>query len=127
MLAVLGADVGQRPAHARVPTPRERPDVGADVNLPGLHLARQAGQLVLRRSTAQHEPAAALAQAAVEIGQAVEQELSPRRRAVTTAQQACVEAEDRQDLVVGAERGLERGMVGQAQVPAQPDQRRHAA
>ena len=107
-------------------SPRRRAnglDVGGEVDLVGADLRGQRRQLALGRPAAHHQPRAALAQRGVEVGEALEQELRARAGGVAAVQQAVVEAEHRHDPLVAVERGAQGGMVAQAQVAAEPDER----
>jgi hypothetical protein len=74
----LDAAPVQRSAHARAARPRERRHVAGEVKRSRPRPARELGQLALGRALAQQQPAAPLAQRAVELGQALEQELRAR-------------------------------------------------
>jgi len=71
------------------------------------------------------EAAAAIAQRVVEVAQALEQELRPRPGGVAAAEQAIVEAEDR-DHAVALHGGAQRDVVDDPQVAPVPEERGHA-
>jgi hypothetical protein len=91
----------------------------------GVHLLGERDKLGLGPAMADEQPAPAAAQPAVEIAEALEHELGAGPRGVAAFEQAVVEAEHRDHPLVGT-RGLERRMVVQAQVTAQPQNRGHA-
>jgi Lon protease-like protein len=105
------------------PTTRERADVRARVDRLGAELTRETGQLTLRRSVAEGDPAEPF----VELLEAFEHEARPRGRRVTAIQQPRVEAKHRHDAVVLVERCAQRRVVVRAQVPRQPHQGGHGA
>jgi hypothetical protein len=74
------------------------------VDLTGADVAGELDQLALRRTAPDHEPGAAVAELAVEVGEALEQELRPRPGCVAPAQQPVVEAEHGHDAFVPVER-----------------------
>ena len=82
-----------RPPDARRSAAGERAHVIAEVNRLCTDLARQPRQLALGAAVADHEPRPALAEGAIEVGEAFEQELGPRPGGVAPAEQAVVEAE----------------------------------
>ena len=61
----------------------------------------------------------------VEIREAFEHELRARTGRVPTAQQPVVQTEDRHDRLVTAQRRVQRRVIVQSQVTAEPDQGRH--
>ena len=91
----------------------------------GARLGGDGRHDVLEAPDAHDQPAAALAQLAVERPQAVEQVLRAVGRAEAPAEQAGVEHEQRHDLVVLAQRGDERRVVVHPQVAPEPDDGRH--
>jgi hypothetical protein len=115
-------DLQGRP-NARDPPPRERARVLAEVQLGRPDLARQRGQLALRRAVAQHQPA----EPPVQIRQALEHELRARTRGVAAAEQPVVEAEHRHDPLAAIERRAQRRVIVHAQVAREPQQRGHAS
>jgi hypothetical protein len=103
----------------------ERAHVGGEVDLGGADLARHFDQLALRPAVTHHQAAAALLERAVEVRQALEQELRPRARGVAAVQEAVVEAEDRHDPLVALQRHAQCRVVVHAQVAAVPEERGH--
>jgi hypothetical protein len=73
-----------------------------------------------------HDQAAApVAQAGVELAEALEQELGARSGGVPAAQQSIVEAEDRDHRAGGVQSGAEPRMIVQPQVAPKPHQGGH--
>ncbi len=104
-------------------SPPEGAHLVADVDLLGADLDRQRGQLTLRPAVADHQARAPLAERAIEVGQALEQELGSRPGAVAAAEQAVVEAEDADDRAMALERRPHRRVVADAKIAAKPDER----
>jgi hypothetical protein len=102
---------------------RERGDVGGEVHGPRAGLPRQLGQLALRRAAAHDEVRAALSQRRPQVREAAEQEVRPRAGREAAVQQRAVEHEDRHDMVRRAGGGGQRGVVVDAQVAPEPDDR----
>jgi hypothetical protein len=98
--AQLDAGVVERATRPLAALPRKRAHVLGHVNRRRAHLSRHLGELALRPAAANHQPRAAVAQLAVEAGEALEQELSPRPGGVAAVEQPVVEAEDRHHTVV---------------------------
>jgi hypothetical protein len=109
------------PAVAR---PRERGDVGGEVDGLGAALARQRGQLLLRPALADHEVGAALAQRLAQLRQAAVQEPRAVGGREAPAQQPPVEHEHGHDAVALAVRGCQRRVVVHAQIAPEPDEGR---
>jgi hypothetical protein len=126
MRVQLDAAALQRSPHSRAARPRERRHIAGEVKRARLRLARERGQLALGRPPAQQQPAAALAQLAVELGEALEQELRARPRCVAAVQQGLVEAEDRHHALALLQRRRQRRVIVHAQVAPKPDDRRQA-
>ena len=105
---------------------RERADVLGHVDRRRARLAGQRHELALGLAVADRQPAAALAQLAVEVGQALEQELGPRPGLVAAVEQPVVEAEDADDPLVLVERRAQRRVVAHPQVAPKPDDPRVA-
>jgi hypothetical protein len=122
----LDVDLPQRPLDRPLARPCERRDVDRDMNRVGSHFPRQRHQLGLGPSVAHEQAAAAAAQPLIQLAQALKHELGARSGGMAALQQPVVEAEDGDHLIVGAGR-LERGMVVQAQIPSQPQDRRHGS
>ena len=123
MRAQLDPRVRERSPGALAAAARERAHVLGHVDRLGAGLARELDQLALGRAAADHEPGPAVAQLAVEIGEALEQELRPRPGGVPAVQQAVVEAEDRDDPIVVVERRPQGRVVANPQVAPEPDDR----
>jgi hypothetical protein len=100
----------------------ERADVGAQIHVRGARLLREPRELALGRA-APHDQAPV--EGAVQVLQALEHELGARAGGVAAVQQAVVEAEERHDLAVLGERPPEGGVVVDAQVAPEPDDRGH--
>ena len=113
--------------HPAVPVARKGADVGAEMDRLGPDLGRQLRDLDLRSTTADDEMAAAGAQRAIEVLQALEQELCAWPGRVAAVEQAVVEAEHRHELLGAQARGLERRVVVDPQVAPQPQDARHAS
>ena len=114
----------------RAPNPRvagagERADVAGEVDGGRPHLARERRQFPLGPPASHDQSAAALAQRRVEVGEALEQELRPRTGGVATVQKAVVEAEHRNERVGAGAGRLERRVVVDPQVPAEPENGAH--
>ncbi len=107
--------VAERRPDPLVPRPAVGRRVRADVHAGGTGVARHPWHDLLRRPGQHAQPSVGalvqLAQAAVEEGQA---------RGAGRAAQRVVEDEQRQHVVGGRLRGLQGGVVGQAQVPSEP-------
>lgn len=117
----LGAGVAQRPRDPLPAPAPERAHVLSHVDRAGAGLERQRRQLALGRALADDEARAALAQLAVEVGEALEQELGPRAGGGAAAKETVVEAEHGDDLLVRVERRPQRRMVADAEVAPQPE------
>jgi hypothetical protein len=110
--------------HPRVASRRERTGVGSGVDSRGADLAGQPREFALGSPVPDDEAAAALAQRMIQIAQALEQELRPRPGRVAAAQETIVEAEHRDHATV-LERRVQGGVIGDAQIPAVPEQGGH--
>ena len=91
--AQLGAGLAQRPGDALAPSARVRAHVLGHVDRARADLPGERRQLALGPAAADHEARPALAELAVEVGEALEQELGPRPGRVAPVQEAVVEAE----------------------------------
>jgi hypothetical protein len=82
-------------------------------------------ELLHRVTVPEDQPAAPLAQLRVQIGQRLEQELSPGARGVAAVQDPVVEAEHRYHDVGLPSGGLKRGVVMNAEVTPEPEDGGH--
>ena len=87
----------------------------------GAHLLGKRRELAFGWAVAHDQPAAPLAQARVQVAQALQQELRPRAGCVAPVQQPVVEAEHRHHAIVGVERGPQSRLFVEAQVAPEPD------
>ncbi len=124
MRAQLGARLAQRAGDALAPSARVRAHVLGHVNRARADLPGEVGQLALGSPAADHEARPAPAELAVEVGEALEQELGARPGRVAPVQEPVVEAEDRDDAVGLVERRPQRRVVADAEVAPQPHDRR---
>jgi hypothetical protein len=70
-------------------------------------------------------PDRALAERGVEVGQRLEHEARARARRVAAEQEPVVEAEDGKHALVLSQRAAQGGVVADAEVAAEPDDRGH--
>ena len=84
-------------------------------------------QLLLGPPVTDDQPAAAPAQRGVEVGQALEQELRARARCMAAVEQPVVETEHRNEMVGAGAGRVERRVVVDPQVAAEPQNCRHPA
>ena len=122
--AQLGAGLAQRAGDALAPSACVRAHVLGHVNRARADLPGEVGQLALGSPAADHEARPAPAELAVEVGEALEQELGARPGRVAPVQEPVVEAERRDDAVGLVERGPQRRVVADAKVAPQPHDRR---
>ena len=122
----LDARTASARSHALAAPPRERRDVGGDSAARRRRSPRRAPAARARagRGGSTRPPPRSRSDAS-RSREALEQELRARAGGVPTVQQAVVEAEHRHDPVVRVQRGAQRGVVVDAQVAAEPDQRGH--
>lgn len=117
---------GKRTADPVVPSAGEWTHVGREVDVLDLGLTSQGDQLSFRVAAPHDEATSAVAERAIEIPQAVEQELGARTGRVAATQQPLVEAEDGNEMLGPVRRRVKRRMIVEAQVAAQPQERVHA-
>lgn len=116
----LGVGVGERFGHAAPSVAGERRQVPGDVDAAGSILADELGQQLLGLAVPHGQRRAELAQAGVEVGQALQQELRARRRGVAPVQQPVVEEEDWDHPALRG-RGVQGRVIVHPQVASEPD------
>jgi hypothetical protein len=95
------------------------------VDLVSADVLGRRDELALRWSSAHGEPAAALSDGGVEIGQRLEQELRSRTGREAAVQEPVVEAEDRHHSIVATHGRPQRRVIVDAEVASEPDERGH--
>jgi hypothetical protein len=114
----------QSATHPIVTAPGEGSDVLGRVDFARAAIARDSCDLLGGIAVTDDEPRSALAQAAIEIGEALQHELRSRSRGMPAPQQRIVEAEEGDDPFTAIERGAQGGVVAKAQIAPHPDDRR---
>ena len=93
------------------------------MQLAGARLARERRELARGVAAAHHEVGAALAQRVTQLAQAAEQEADARAGGEAPTEQGVVEHEHGHDALGAAGGRRQRGMVVDAQVAPEPDDR----